>query len=197
MDFDVRVSLHDQSYNSLCSYQIPWSEQVRHGCSLCQLAAVYLKITFSTSSSHPLPTSDCFHTLSYLLHKHWQSSWDLETHNKIHSLKRSVSPRRNSTHPNHSGKQCWLAFTRYTPSSPMNTMDHDVLPSYSHCHSPKTISHIFLNWPTVSTHLSSSFPFLSSSTRNPRLDNFLSNFHTFSISNVISFLIKLKIIHII
>ena len=149
-------------------------------------------------SPHPVPAADCFPFLMSLHRDLWQSSWNLQIDNKLHTVKPTVLPWPLSTHRNRRWETA-LARLRlgHTGITHGHLMCRDPPPVCPGCCSPLTITHLFLDCPDTLNHRRAAFPFMSTLRRPPVLTDFLGDSPTFSISCIMSFLNSLRLLPLI
>ena len=147
------------------------------------------------SRFHSLPATDLYPVFASLLHSRWQTCWTSVSHNKLRTIKPSISPWSVSSHRNRRWEvvlaRLRIGHTRLTHSHLMSSAPPPICTS---CNVPLSISHIFLNCPLYTSERRQWFPPLSTHSP-PLLTHFLGESDHFSIDNVMSFLQRIGILH--
>ena len=145
-----------------------------------------------------LPVSDYFPAFKNFLYTRWQSYWSGLTFNKLRTIKPSITPW---SFPNHHNR-CWetalarlrIGHTRLTHG---HLMSQSPPPYCLSCKVNNTLSHILLSCLIYTHFCHSVFPHLAVSCQPPSLVDILSKSPSFSLSNLMSFLHNINVLHLI
>ena len=155
-------------------------------------------ITIGRITNCAVPASDYFPVYKHLLFQRWQSFWSSLSCNKLQTIKPSICPWSDPRHKIRRWETALarlrLGHTRLTHSFLMSRSPKPCCPT---CKTALSVSHILLDCPQYAQARLTSFPFLTHLSRPPSLIDILGETTHFSITNIMSFLQHINLLHTI
>lgn len=151
--------------------------------------------TTARSASLSIPASDYYPAFFAFLMSRWQTMWSSVSSNKLHTIKSPVSAWASPSHRVRRWETALARFrighTRFTHSFLMSRSP----PLCSRCRVQLSVSHILLDCPLYSLARLRYFSFLSMCRRPPCLADILSESASFSVDQVMSFVLHLRLLN--